>query len=247
MSVKYFYNKILAGDLYKLLILGVVFFVLSCGKQKNNEVLQVKPKPKVESDAIIKPVTDISALSLPLGKKPKDFKDVKTYDQYIGNDLLSSKLPVKKLPGIISTSYMVADNNNGLGLCYEKPVTIKLMHYKYRLPDYKGFQIYYMCGDEKRAGELKTEFGVDCLSSYGNLIVYNPKTKYATVLTVYYSFYIDAQQQRCFYIDKDYTIYLADVSYSEGEDGADFTPGAIYKAIITNNGSFKILKVYEHR
>lgn len=245
MNIKYFYNKILARTVCQLLLLGIVFLLIACGKHKEGETSAAKSEPSLKSDSSIKTIPDASVLSLPVGTKPKDFKDVKTYDESFTDALLKDTLSMHKLPEIKSASYVVADKNYGLGLCYEKPTNIKLTNYKYRLPDYKGFQIYYMTGDAERTGELKAEFGVDCLSAYGNLIVYNPKTQKATVLTVYYSFYIDSQQERNFYIDTDYTIYLADASYSEGEDDADFNQGAVYKAIITDNGGFAISKIYE--
>jgi len=192
MNIKYFYNKILARAVCQLLLLGMGFLVISCGKHKDSETSVAKSGPQVKSDSSIKTIPDASVLSLPVGNKPKDFKDVKTYDESFADALLKDTLSIRKLPEIKSTSYVVADDNYRLGLCYEKPTNIKLTNYKYRLPDYKGFQIYYMTGDSERTGELKAEFGIDCLSSYGNLIVYNPETQNATVLTVYYSFYIDS-------------------------------------------------------
>lgn len=245
MDLNYFYNKILARVVSQFLLLGMVCCMAACGKQKDDSSPGTDNQPLVKAGAVAKTVTDANVLSLPMGNKPKDFKDVKTYDESVANTLLTDISPMHKLPVIKNAEYIIADKNYGLGLCYEKPTSIKLTNYKYRLPDYKGFQIYYMTGNAERTGELKAEFGVDCLSAYGNIIVYNAKMQKATVLTIFYSFYIDSQQQRYFYIDKNYTIYLADASYSEGENGADFGAGGVYKAIITNDGGFDVSKIYE--
>jgi hypothetical protein len=184
---------------------------------------------------------------LPFVSKPKDIKDVKSYNSGFYYSFIENNRPVLKLPPIKSAHYVVADKEYNTGLCYNslESKTIKPTRYKYRLPDYKGFEVYYMTGDAEKTQELAEEFGTACKAAYGNLIVYNPKDQSAQVLTIYYSFYIDSQQERYFYIDKDYTIYMAEESVSEGEEGADDPlPGKVYRAVINDIGKFSISTIF---
>lgn len=247
MNFKYFYNKILAAAVCPLLILVIIYSFSACQNHKEAATVVRPYQESPKQDTVKKGLANVRVLSLPLGERPKNIKDVTTYDADLAQTLLVAALPVYKLPPIKRAEYVIADKNYGLGLCYDNPVNITLKNFKYRLPDCRGLQVYYMTGDAERTHELKEEFNVDCLSVYGNLIVYNPKTLTAKVLTIYYSFYMDSQQLRYFYIDKEYNLYIAEASYSEGETGADFNAGSIFKVVITSNGGFDITKIYEQK
>ena len=127
-------------------------------------------------------------------------------------------------------------------MCYEIPKNenIKLTTYQYRLPDYKGFQIYYTSGNSESSNILKEEFSINCNTTYGNLIVYNTKSQTASVLTIYYNFYEDSVQQRNFYIDEKFNIYMADEFFTDGDNGAENYPKNVYVANINSQGSFSI-------
>ena len=222
-------------------------FIISC----NNNISASQSssaKPDNETGHVRNHKDSVAeTIPLPFASKPKDIKDVKTYDSGVYYGFIDNDRPILKLPPIKSAHYVVADKEYNTGLCYDSPESkiIKLTGYKYRLPDFKDFEVYYMTGDAEKTQELAEEFGTTCKAAYGNLIVYNPKDQSAQVLTIYYSFYIDSQQDRYFYIDKDYTIYMAEESVSEGEEGADEPlPGKVYSAVINEIGKFSISTIF---
>ncbi len=224
--------------LRRLIIITACILFIAC-KNPN----PISPK-STTNDTIIPSITKnlIPTTPLPFGIKPTNLKDVNTYK--IFND---NKQPLNNLPIIKSTKYFVADSENPIGLCYEIPQNknIQLTKYQYRLPDYKGFQIYYMSGNSESSTILKEEFSIDCRTEYGNLIVYNTKSKTASVLTIYYFFYIDSTQQRYFYIDEKFNIYMADEFSSDGDNGAENNPEKVYLANINNQGSFSTKVIFD--
>lgn len=231
----------------KLLLLicySALFF--ACNRNKNTTPQASLAKPDHKINVIDSKNNTPEIRQLPFAPKPKDIKDVKTYESSFYAALADNE-PTLKLPHIKSAQYVLADKEYGTGLCYDNPdsKSIKPVKYKYRLPDHKGFQVYYMTGDAGKSQDLAEEFGTTYSTVYGNLIVYDPKTQSAQVLTVYYSFYIDSQQERFFYIKSDYTIYMADESVSGGEEGADApSPGKVYRAVINDTGGFTISIIF---
>ena len=222
----------------KKLLLLICFGTLSFACHKGNVSTSQLPTAKPNA----------GTTKLPFGFRAKDVKDVKTYDHAFYTKYVNAGQPVLNLPPVKSAHYVLADKDYDSGLCYGAidSKNIKLKRYKYRLPDHKGFQVYYMTDDSEKSQNLAEEFGTTCMTTYGNLIVYDSKTQSAQVLTVYYSFYIDSQQQRYFYIDNDYTIYMADESVSGGEDGADEpSPGRVYRAVINDTGGFSISTIFD--
>ena len=187
----------------------------------------------------------VSITPLPFGIKPTDLKNVHTYKAF--NDNAGEK-PLLGLPLIKATKYFFADNENLKGMCYDIPINenIKLVNYQYQLPDYNGFQIYYMSGNPESSATLKDEFSIDCNADYGNLIVYNTKLQTAAVLTIYYNFYIDSAQQRYFYIDEKFNIYMADEFSTDAEnDKEENNPQKVYLANITNEGIFSTKVIFD--
>lgn len=230
--------------LSRLIFITACIQLISCNNPNNS--LNSIPEKTALKDTVVNGIQQNSVVitQLPFGIKPANLTDVYTYKTF--NDS-TTKQPLNNLPIIKATKYFIADNENPIGLCYEIPENenIKLAKYKYRLPDYKGFKIYYMSGNSKSSTTLKEEFSVDCDTDYGNLIVYNTKSQSASVLTIYYSFYIDSAQQRYFYIDEKFNIYMADEFSTDGDNGAENYPKKVYLANINNQGGFSTKAIFD--
>lgn len=185
---------------------------------------------------------------LPLGKKPKDVKRAATYGPMPVSDMPNDTV-FYRMPHIESAHYVTADAESSAGICFETVADAQLdpSRFVVQLPDYKGFNVYYMQVNDNYPKYFEEEFGItNCSGSFGNLIVYNPRTETASILTVAFMFYTDSVHERVFYIDKGYTIYMAEEWATDGDDGeAVSTPGYAYKAVITDDGSFSVKRIFE--
>ena len=54
-------------------------------------------------------------------------------------------------------------------------------------------------------------------TDYGYLILYDPLDLNAIVLNVSNNYYIDADEERDFFIDKNYSIHIIDRSWTDGD------------------------------
>ena len=241
----FFISKTVYLILFRLIFITACIQLIACNNS-NHSTESILQKNTVKDTVVIGIKQNFIAITqLPFGFKPANLKDVYTYKPF--NDTTGEQT-LNNLPLIKATKYFVSDNENPIGLCYEtlKNENIKLKKYKYRLPDYKGFQIYYMSGNSKSPNTLKEEFSIDCHTDYSNLIVYDTKSQTASVLTIYYSFYIDSAQQRYFYIDEKFNIYMADEFSTDGEnDKEESNPQKVCVANINNQGSFSIKVIFD--
>jgi hypothetical protein len=127
---------------------------------------------------------------------------------------------------------------------------LKFRTYKKRLPDMGRFQVYYMCNDLTKHSipDFPSAYKKYCIdiddsydsyyTSYGYLILYNQEQLEATILFIYYDYFIESPTRMIFYIDKDYNIFINTISYSEGEDKVDVFL-ACEKINISDNGEIK--------
>jgi len=119
--------------------------------------------------------------------------------------------------------------------------------YKLRLPDHNGLQVYYMTNDavnhQGNADELREHCSGYAYNYYGNLVVYNPATKTANTSTIFQSKFSDWPHDRLFFIDKDYTIYIADFTPDDGDEGSPAYHGPSFKVTISGSGQFVINKL----
>jgi len=138
---------------YRLINIAACVLFLACKNQ--NTVPHKSTIYNTTANSITKILVAITPL--PFGNKPTDLKNVYTFKAFDNN---FGELPLINLPLIKASKYFVADNENPIGLCYEIPKNenIKLAKYKYRLPDYKGFQIYYMSGNSESSNTLNMNF-----------------------------------------------------------------------------------------
>ncbi|HTF03844.1 MAG TPA: hypothetical protein VK826_07445 [Bacteroidia bacterium] len=154
------------------------------------------------------------------------------------------------LPEITSVKYTVVDSMKEGRFCageqsidsFFMPTTSKC-----RLPDFKSFQVYYISNGQYAPGDFYTpdfvsycdEFAYDY---YGYLGVYDTLTRQLHVIPIYYERYRDSQQQRSFYIDKNYKIFICDTGYAEGEEGAERMEDQHFEITINDDAGFTILR-----
>jgi hypothetical protein len=128
--------------------------------------------------------------------------------------------------------------------------------YQVRLPDYEGFEVYYMsdvAGINEANKHLTPGFTGRCdnfdLSFYGLLIYYQRAAKTARLLPVYYNYYGESTHERHFYIDTNYRITLGNTIYSEGDydskNPVDVMNGGRYEVTMKKTGEFGVKRFDE--
>lgn len=195
---------------------------------------------------------------LPFGPKgwPDQIKNSNFYLDLIGKDL-DTDLPkysiIYKLPKINNIQYLKLDGPNRYQCENGQPIDsiIKLTKYRYRLPNINKYESYYMCNSHfDKKWDFNSEFINNCgefvYQEYGYLILYEPRTTFAIVIDIYHVNYIDAVNDRKFYIDKNYTINLIDTGFTDGDEASNgeqtisTTPGKKRTITILNNGEISI-------
>lgn len=118
---------------------------------------------------------------------------------------------------------------------------LRLPGYRYRLPNIRNYQCYYWCANQDPAHSRysrSVQKNCDwCLINdwFGYLILYNPATKEAQAIVIYFDTFRDGSDHtRYFYIDKNFNINLFDFE-QEADDGDGSVPSTIIAA-----GRFRI-------
>jgi len=121
----------------------------------------------------------------PISRHQKELEKVRNF-----YDRLNAIKPISA-PQIKHTKYLNADHDDSLFIKDIQKFKIRSV-FKYRLPDIGDFQCYYQTFDIP--GVYSSAFSTDSVRylateflDYGNLVLYNPKTKQANVLNIYYS------------------------------------------------------------
>lgn len=123
--------------------------------------------------------------------------------------------------------------------------------YQVRLPDFEGFEVYYMSdivGVNEANKHLAPGFTGRCnnfdLSFYGLLIYYQRATKTARLLPIFQNYYGESEHERHFYIDTTYRITLGNKIYSEGDydskNPVDVINGGRYEVTMKKTGEFEV-------
>ena len=173
------------------------------------------------------------------------------YGSLIGTDLMNDPQYTRNyfLPEITSVKYTVVDSMKEGRFCAgEQSIDSFFMptSYKCRLPDFKSFQVYYISNSRDHSADYTSGFPESCddfvYDYYGYLGVYDTLTRQLHVVPIYYERYRDSQQQRSFYIDKNYRIFICDTGYAEGEEGAERMGDQHFEITINDDAGFTILR-----
>lgn len=195
---------------------------------------------------------------LPFGPGMKKKEDLAQADAALFKALIGTGLdsdnpiftPTYLLPTTTQINYYAIEREVREVICdgQNSKNMFTVPRYKLRLPDYKGFQIYYMTNDAVKPEAESNELREPCdyvYNYYGNLVVYNPTTKTANIITLFNSTYNDWPYDRMFFIEKDYTIYIADFTADDGGEELPPYPGPSFKITISDTGEFLIDRLLE--
>jgi hypothetical protein len=160
-----------------------------------------------------------------------------------------------RLPIIKSIKYMNLDSIFSYVCTYGEPIDssiVKLTKYNYKFPNIDKYQVFYrwVSGGSYANDPMIQFINKNCnifYTEYGYLILYDPLAMNAIVLNVSNFYYIDADEERDFFIDKNNNIHLIDRSWTDGDEDANGNQTAEYlgahKRIISifKNGEIKII------
>ena len=174
----------------------------------------------------------------------------KNFDQLIDDGRFTSEtlknIKVYKLPPIKDIRYIEIDRNDSCncenGKSFES--MLKLTKYRYRLPDISVYQCFYICNYDPLSQDFSSEIREYCqrflYMSYGYLILYNPNSQNAYVITIFYDTYSDALSFRYFYVDKNYKIQLVDYGIDGEEMPNSEVIAKIHTVSISHKGEIKV-------
>jgi len=144
-----------------------------------------------------------------------------------------------KSPDINAVEYVHKGDDSLLFKYYHRPKA----DFKYRLPDFGIYRAYYQCFEIPMPEVYKLQddpTSPDKLYyDYGNLVLYEPKTKKAKILNIYNTFSDKeptARFSRYFYIDKNKVIQI----YEAGEGEEQSFMKKTQEITILGNGSISI-------
>ncbi len=174
----------------------------------------------------------------------------KNFEQLINDGRFTSEtlknIEVYKLPPIKDIRYIEIDRNDSCNCENGKSFAsiLKLTKYRYRLPDISVYQCFYMCNYDPLSQDFSSEIREYCqrflYMSYGYLILYNPNSQNAYVITIFYDTYSDALSFRYFYIDKNYKIQLVDYGIDGDEMPNSEVIARIHTVSISHKGEIKV-------
>ncbi len=238
----------------------LVLILAACNEAANKKPVTKTASTKPHTDTIaIAPPTGAPITPLPFGPAGGTAttfykKDAWFYFRVMGKGDTSERFhetkytPSWPLPPIVKYTHAA---DGGRDSCYngERLTSVdslfSITKYRVRLPDHKGFEVYYMTGDAK----IDPVFPPHCETCemnyglYGYLIFYERATQTAHLLPAYYSYYIDSQHTRMFYIDSNYRIFLYDEQMTDGDNGdPSITGGPVDEVTINSKGEFTIKK-----
>ena len=232
---------------------------VKAGKETANNSVDSLPAISIPSA----PVT-----SLPFGPKMSSADGICAVNDKFYYDLIGKGFRVSsgfkeftnsyKLPPIKKYKYTIVDTNYEGSSCSNNiPIDslISVKEYKIRLPDYEGFEVYYMTDDDEYKKDISDVYKGACGSFYyrlyGILILYERKTEIARLLPVFYDHYSESVKTRHFYIDKNYRILLCNKRYDEGHytsgSPVDKATGPLYEVKISKSGDFLIKMIADER
>ena len=240
-----------------ILVLGLE--LTACKEAANKKPVTVdSTKQNTDTAAIIAQPTGVPITPLPFGpagSTNKNFykKDIWFYHRLIGegytiqHDYFTTYTPTYPLPPI--EKYEHAVDEEGRDFCLgdsDRQISVDslfaIKKYRIRLPDHKGFEVYYMTG-QADVDTLFPQRYTTCEMNYrlyGYLIFYEKATKTARLLPAFYDWYGESQHCKGFYIDSNYHIFTYSQMMYEGDNKADIAGGPVQEVKIDSKGKFTI-------
>jgi len=245
----------------KHLLINILFFAVfisSCHekRQKENEsIVEISKLTHNRNDIILYKKSNVSDTLFANGAPEITMLPFGSEKWLKPNNKTRSEQKNYRLPFIKSIRYMNLDSLLRYVCTNGEPIdtsVLKIVKYNYRLPNIGKYQVFY-------TWVFKGSFGKDPLllfiknncnmlyDDFGYLILYNSLTMNAVVINVANDYYIDAVEERDFFIDKNYIIHLIDRSWTDGDEDSqgnqtDGYLGSQKRTIkILKNGEIKVI------
>lgn len=229
--------------LLRILILLLLFIGLSCTPKKANKVIINKASDTIsKNENSYKPINGGYII-----KYTENTPKVIQYP-FKSEKVLHAK--IYRLPPIKSIVYNNLDSLLNYQCTKGESIdsnVLRITEYNYRLADIGKYSVFYMFdkGTDLNMDAMTSFIKSNCNMSYnyfGYIILYDKKTTTAIVLDVCHNYYIDADEFRNFYIDKDRVIHITDSSYTDGDNKNEVSEGNVIKRTVSilKNGEIKV-------
>jgi hypothetical protein len=152
------------------------------------------------------------------------------------------------MPKIVNMRYVKITAADSLSCDNGKPFDkmLEVRNYRYRLPDYGRFKVFYSCNydyfGKDQAKETRKSCSVFLKTFYGYLTIYDPVKQSANVINIYFSSFSDGLDlNRHFFIDKKFNIHLVDFAQdSDDEEISKPVVGKRYLIRISLDGKINV-------